>query len=591
MEVSSVCPEATDIRQEGMLIPPVKLVEAGRPRSDLWNMITGMSRLPHNMSLDLKALIGANNVAKQHLAALIAQYGVETLRAAMEGLIAYSESRVRRRLRELPDGVTRAVNFKDHDGQANRLYRIAVTMTKQGEELTFDYSESAPQSARFINCTEAGLKGGVYSAVLPVLAHDLPWNAGVLRVLRVVAPPGLIVNAAWPAPVSLGAVGSIWLVELTALEALSKLVACAPGLAAEAQAAPPGAPDIMRVSGLDQYGELFGSPMLDQSFAGEGAYGHRDGLAARGMHCVPQQHLPNVERIEGALPLLYLYRRYQPDTGGPGRRRGGLSATIAYAVHDTRGLMVIPGGHGFEVPNSLGLFGAYPGACNRRLWLRETNFPAILQAGRWPRDVRELGGQEQPLSAQPGRQSFGPNDAYEISPETGGGWGDPTGREPEAVAADVAVGAVSRAVAAAIYGVVLTEAGAVDGAATARRRAEIRAERRARPRARTWEDAPEARGPARWRLGEGLEVVEAGGALVTRCQCGAVLAPADENWKHYATTAVVPESALGPFIRLHADLEAREYACPSCGLLLGIEVATHEAPPLWDIQLTEGARG
>ncbi|MBM2812564.1 MAG: hydantoinase B/oxoprolinase family protein, partial [Chloroflexi bacterium] len=190
MEVSGVCPEAVDIRQEGILIPPTKLVDGGRPRSDVWNMITGMSRLPFNMSLDFKALISSNNVAKTALAELILRYGIDTVRVAMAAMIEFSESKVRRRLREMPDGVYRAVTYKDHDGRENKLYRVAVEMTKEDDHLIFDFSTSSPQSPRFINCTIAGLLGAVYCSMFPIIAYDLPWNAGVLRPIKVIAPEG-----------------------------------------------------------------------------------------------------------------------------------------------------------------------------------------------------------------------------------------------------------------------------------------------------------------------------------------------------------------------------------------------------------------
>jgi N-methylhydantoinase B len=586
MEVSSVCPEATDIRQEGILIPPVKLVDGGKPRKDVWEMIVGMSRLPHNMSLDFKALISANDVAKGQIFQLIRRYGIDTLRAAMRGLVDFSEARVRRRLRELPDGVFRAVNYKDHDGRENRLYTIALEMTKRGEELIFDYSGSSPQSARFINCTEAGLMSAVYSAIFPILAYDVPWNAGAVAPMKIVTQPGLVVSASWPAPVSLGAVGVIWLAEVVAVEALSKMMACSPTLKDEAQANPPGAPDIFRVAGLDQYGEPFGGPMLDMGWMGEAAFGHRDGITVRGAHLSPQQQLPNAERIEGAMPLLYLYRRLQPDSGGPGHRRGGQSARTGYALHDSRGIMVIPGGHGFEVPNSLGLFGGYPGACNQRTFLRDTDLKERFASGLFPRDIRELEGEEQVLSAQPGRLTFGPNDAYEMCPMPGGGWGDPTRRDPELVAQDVADEVLSAAVAREIYGVALRGDGTADPEATATLRARIRADRAARPRQRTFDGGGVAIGKALWTLGEGLEIVETRDQPVTRCTgCGAVLAPAGENWKYYATVGTVEARSLGPYIRLHQDLEAREYACPGCGLLLALEITTHDAPPLWDIEV------
>lgn len=585
MEVSSVCPEATDIRQEGILIPPTKLVDAGRPRGDVWNMIVTNSRLPWNMSLDFKALISSNNVAKQAIAALIVRYGVDMLRAALQAMIAFSERKVRGRLRALPDGVFRAVTYKDHDGQQNKLYKIAVEMTKEGDQLTFDFSESSPQSPRFINCTIAGLMGAVYCSTFPILAYDVPWNAGALRPLRVIAPEGLVVSAAWPAPVSLGAVGVIWLSEMLCVEVLSKLTACSTTMASEAQANPPGAPDIFRVSGMDQFGEFFGGPLLDMGWMGEAAYEHRDGLTSRGAHVAPQQFLPNVERIEGAMPLLYLYRQLRPDTGGAGRRRGGQSAANGWAVHDTRAITVIPGGHGFEMPNSQGLFGGFPGACNQRTLLRNTDIASWIESGRLPAHIRDLAGEEQVLAAQPGRLVFGPSDAYEMCPMPGGGWGDPTLREPELVAEDLAGQVITEGVARDIYGVVVKADGNVDEGATAARRASIRETRAGWQRQQTFE-AHEALGEVLLRLGEGLELVQAGSELVVRCtSCGFVLAPADRNWKPYAAMSPVAPSELGPHIRLHEDLEARLYACPGCGLLLDVEILTKDSPPLWEIQL------
>ncbi len=585
MEVSSVCPEATDIRQEGILIPPVKLIDGGRPRNDVWNMITGMSRLPWNMSLDFKAVISANNVAKQSILTLIGRYGVDTVCAAMGGLIEFSESKMRRRLRELPDGVIRAVNYKDHDGRENRLYKISLTMTKQGDEITFDFSDSAPQSERFINCTESGLKGGIYSAIFPILAYDLPWNAGVLRPLKVVTKPRTVVNAAWPAPVSLGAVGVIWLAEAVVVEALSKLVACSPSLANEAQANPPSAPDIFRVAGIDQHGELFGGPLLDMGFMGGGAYGHRDGLPAAGAHCGSQQNLPNIERIEGAMPLLYLYRYFLPDTGGPGRQHGGQSAKTAQAVHDTDRITIIPGGHGFQMPNALGQYGGYPGSCNQRLLMRNTNLAEWFASARLPHDIRELQGEPQPLSAQPGRLTYGAGDVYEMCPQPGGGWGDPLEREAGLVEDDVRTGVVSPAMAREVYGVVLAAAGKLDEQATKQQRDAIRARRKAWPRERTWA-APSGPATSLYRLGEGLELVRVDGTHLVRCErCQSALAPANENWKHYAARTVVQAEDLGPHITLHQDLEARQYACPGCGLLLSVEILTRDCPPLWEIEL------
>ncbi|MBM2811903.1 MAG: 5-oxoprolinase, partial [Chloroflexi bacterium] len=471
----------------------------------------------------------------------------------------------------------------------NKLYRVAVEMTKEDDHLIFDFSTSSPQSPRFINCTIAGLLGAVYCSMFPILAYDLPWNAGVLRPIKVIAPEGLVVNAAWPAPVSLGAVGVIWLSEMICVEALSKLTACSTTMANEAHANPPGAPDIFRVMGMDQFGEFFGGPLLDMGWMGEAAYQHRDGLTSRGAHISSQQFLPNVERIEGSMPLLYLYRQLRPDTGGAGRRRGGQSASNGWAVHDTKAIGVIPGGHGFEMPNSQGRFGGYPGACNQRTLLRNTDIKEWLASGRLPNGIRELAGEEQILAAQPGRLTFGPDDCYEMCPMPGGGWGDPTAREPDLVAEDLVGQVITADVARDLYGVAIGADGSADLAATSELRERIHSQRASWPRGLAWDGPTASLGDVLHPLGEGLEVVRAGDSSVTRCTgCGFILSPGDANWKPYAGKKLASASDLGPFIRLHADLEARQYACPGCGLLLGLEILTADTPPLWDIQLRLG---
>jgi len=226
-------PSATEVRQEGILVPPVRIVENEEFRSDIMGMILGASRAPVNMSLDFRGMMAANRVALQRLAETIEQYGVDVVMSVMQGSIELSEKAVRERLRKLPDGIYRAQTFLDHDGVQNKLYRIHVEVTKKGDELTLDFSKSADQAPRFMNCTESGLLAGVRAGMLPILAFDVPWNEGVFKPMKVIARPGSIVSATFPAPVGQGPIGAMWLVETTVTEVLSKLVATSPELIGE----------------------------------------------------------------------------------------------------------------------------------------------------------------------------------------------------------------------------------------------------------------------------------------------------------------------------------------------------------------------
>ena len=204
---------ATEVRMEGILVPPLRVVENGEWRSDIMAMILGASRAPVNMNLDFRGMMAANRVALARLEETIDQYGIDVVLSVMDGAIELSERRVRERLRELPDGVYRAQTFLDHDGIQNKLYRIHVEVTKTGDELTLDFSKSADQAPRFMNCTESGLLAGVRAGMLPILAYDMPWNEGVFKPMKVIARPGSIVSASFPAPVGQGPIGAMWLVE------------------------------------------------------------------------------------------------------------------------------------------------------------------------------------------------------------------------------------------------------------------------------------------------------------------------------------------------------------------------------------------
>src|SRR5204862_1776067 len=134
----------------------------------------------------------------------------------------------------------RAVDFLEHDGHTNELYEVRVAVVKAGDELTFDLTGSSPQAPGFINCTESGLVGALFTALLPILAPDIRWNAGLLRPVTVKAPEGIIVNATWPAPVSSGTVSAVWVATNVATSALSRLVACSPATSSEAAAVTKG---------------------------------------------------------------------------------------------------------------------------------------------------------------------------------------------------------------------------------------------------------------------------------------------------------------------------------------------------------------
>lgn len=588
MVKGSFCSAATDVRQEAMLIPPLKLIEGGRLRSDVWATVTGMSRLPLNLGLDLKGMLAANNVAQRRLGELIERYGVEVVLSVMDELIDLSERRLRARLAQLPDGVFRARTYLDHDGHEDGLHPIEVTLEKKGDGLSFDYSASAPQTKGFVNCTYTGLLAGVYASVLPLLAYDLPWTEGIFRAIEVVAPPGLICSAQWPAPVSQGPLGAMWLTELAATEALSKLVSLSPEFMREAQAAPACGPDIFNVDGLNQHGEPATGVMLDQTMTGGGAYVHRDGLSPQGHRNITAGKAPNVESIELIMPVLYLHRRLLTDSCGPGRQRGGLSSGAAYVLHDVDDVRVLAACHGYGVPASTGLFGGLPAGCNVHRLYRDTNVRELHAEGQLVSEPAQLEYVEEPLSAKPPQFTFRIDDAYEWGPAGGGGWGDPLLRDAGEVAADVRTGAVSSATARAAYGVAVDPDGSLDAAATAKLRASILSDRREWPAPKLAEEQPAGECELVHPVGDQLSIRDLEGRLLWTCRCGATLGPGTENPKPYLGMSVTEPEEIGSRIRLHPDIEVRRYACQRCGLMHFVELARPWDPPLFDVQVAPG---
>ena len=145
------------------------------------------------VGLDLRAKVGANTIGRQRLLSVIEQYGADTVKAVMKRMMADAEeSRLRdRKLRRLPDGTWRASGYQDQSRTGDRnVHKITVAMSKQDDHLTFDFTGTDPQSG-VINCTYAGMRGGVISAVLPILAGDIPWAAGgLMRCFDLVAEEG-----------------------------------------------------------------------------------------------------------------------------------------------------------------------------------------------------------------------------------------------------------------------------------------------------------------------------------------------------------------------------------------------------------------
>jgi len=586
---------AVDTYQEGLRIPLVKLVERGRLREDILRWVLNQVRDPL-VGLDVKAQIAANEAGRQRLLALVARYGAGAVQAAMEGSIAFTRERLRQRLRRLPDGCWTEVQHIDHDGHAENLYRVILTLDKRGDRLRLDFAGSSPQARGLINCTAGGLRAGVLTALYILLCHDLPWNRGVLDCLEIAAPEASVINCALPTPCAMATISAVIVVIDCVFRAMSRCLLASESDRDEAMACWTGSSMAPIAAGTSQHGFPFVNTEMSHFAGGGGARIDQDGVDTAGILFNTTPNIANVETIEQDFPLLYLFRRHLTDSGGPGQYRGGASGEIAYIVHDAPAgeLEVAFSGTGAEMPNALGLAGGLPGAAIRVLRVRETGISELLARGApLPARLNDIAGAAETMPQKHPRTPFLRGEAWYHHWQGGAGYGDPLDRAPEAVARDVARHLVSRESAVSIYGVVLDAAGAVDPAASARQREVIRNQRR---RAESPTAPIDALDPAPlgsgWRITEHVEIIRSSG--LTRCRrCGHALARSGMSHTSGCLKDSVPLTASGPNRGEAYDrgrFRLRLFYCPGCLTQLEAEIEAEGAPPATYV-LSLGAAG
>jgi N-methylhydantoinase B len=448
--------DATEIYQEGLRIPPMKLYDSGRINSTLLEIVGRNVRIPDVVIGDLFGQLAACHVGKQGVLSLVERLGADALAMNMRELLERSERLTRAAIDEIPDGSYHFVDYLDNDGvDLERLVRIEVTATVSGSDLTVDFTGSDPQVAGPINCVLASTLSAVYYVLKVVIGREVPNNAGCYRPVHLVLPEGSIVNAKAPAAVNSRSVVVRRIVDCL-LGALNKAL---PG---KLPAASNGHPLVMSIGGIDP---ADGHPYVTAEIAAGGMGGRptKDGLETIQTDTSNAQNIP-AEALELEFPIRVAYWRLRGDSGGIGRFRGGLGFEKGFEVLRGTARVSHRGERHRTAP--WGLFGGGPGACSRSV-------------------LRPQGKAEIQI---PSKLEFtlDPGDALDVWTTGGGGFGDPLERAPELVLADVLDRKVSLESARADYGVVIAGR-AVDTVATARLRMELGA----------------ARGPITWQYDRG----------------------------------------------------------------------------------------
>lgn len=471
-------PQAQDVFMESLPTPPVRVVRNFEIQDDVADLYLRRSRMPKIVALDLRAKIGANKVGHERIQELLVKYGADAVKAAMYHQMDDAEAKLRAKLEHVADGTWTAYSHQEQSHSGDRgIHTIAVTLTKTGTTLHFDFTGTSPQSG-MINCPFSGLHAGLIAGVILNLCGDIPWSTGGLwRCIQITSEPGTLNNAEFPAAVGKASVAS-GMSTITAVEqCLSKMTDTSADLHDHTYANGCGTWDLCVLAGLDQSGHPFTTMLTDAMGAGCGAGTEHDGVDSGGILGMPMGRMPDVEMTELNSPLLYLWRREETDSGGPGKFRGGVTASLAIIPHDTEVPMAqVVSGSGKTVSQNVGAVGGYPGNNQLDIAVRNSQIRDLLKSGVIPEAVGEMGGTEEILGCED-EPVLGPRDAHVMFWQGGGGYGDPLLRSPSKVAHDVTELRVSVDSARDLYGVVLDDL-TVNEEATAARRSAIRSRRR-----------------------------------------------------------------------------------------------------------------
>src|SRR2546425_1514680 len=315
--------DSTEIYQEGLRIPPLKMYDAGKRNDTLFAFIEKNVRVPVKVFGDLRAQLAACHIAERQFLELVQRYGADTVQVYMREVIDYAERLTRAAVRELPDGVYSFEDWIDDDGvDYGKPIRLCVTLTKQGNGIVADWTGSAPQVKGAINNTLSFTKAATYCAIRSILPAGIPNNEGVFRAIEVIAPPGTIANAVLPAACAARGLTGFRMVDCC-FGALAQMV-----------------PDkVFAASDGGNTGISLGgytadrTPFIFVEFICS-AWGGRpwaDGLDGNA-NLFANMSLPSAEVTETEQPLEILCCELIPDVGGPGRHRGGMSIRRAYPL-------------------------------------------------------------------------------------------------------------------------------------------------------------------------------------------------------------------------------------------------------------------
>ena len=428
---------STEIFQEGLRIPPIRIRKGGRLDKEILALITTNVRTHREATGDIQAQLAANNVGERRLVEIVQKYGLEKTRAYMDELIAYSERQMLARIKELPKGTFTFEDYLEGDGLSDELLRIKANVCIGDDKICVDFSGSADQTKGSVNCTRAVTLACAFYALKSAIDPFLPSTGGTFRPVEVITPEHSIVNPDFPAPVSNANINTAQRIADVVLGALAQ------AMPERVPAASSGSMGLFTIGGIDPRNERYYS-YVETYGGGQGAVFNQDGMDGVHTNMTNTRNTP-AEVIEIAYPLLVNRYGLVPDTDGPGKFRGGVGLTRELAVINHTPTMSL-GSDRLKI-RPWGLMGGEGGGCVGS---------RIVAAD----------GEEIPLPSKTTRE-VASGSRIILQTAGGGGYGRPFDRSPEKVLEDVKQGLIGLARAKSSYGVVIDDLTmTVDKAAT-----------------------------------------------------------------------------------------------------------------------------
>ena len=425
-------PEAREVWQEALRITPVKIYEAGRFRKDVWDFVFANIRYDI-VEEDIKAEIGGCVVGERGVQALLERYGRETFERHVEHLFDVTERMVRKEIREIPDGTYRGESVVYYDGvHEGSEMTIRLSVVVAGEEITFDFTGSSPQTEGFVNAPYAATASAVLLTFLMLINPDIPHNDGILRPIHIVNPEGSFLNARFPAATTFGN-------SITGPNSDAILKAFSEPLPQRVTAG------WNRFLGFTITGW---DPRKDRSYVdilflalkgGSGGTWMADGYDHIGLiNCAGGILAQDYEMFEIHDPHFLIRHEYLPDSAGAGRWRGGLGVVTEFEIYGENVTGIAFGDGIEEEARAFGLFGGKRGTVNRV-------------------ELRYPDGTVRTAKAKEIIRNIPKHTIFHDQAGGGGGYGNPLERPVERVLEDVRNELVSVRSAREDYGVIVDE--------------------------------------------------------------------------------------------------------------------------------------